>query len=312
VVSRAGSLPCTPKTALRTSLFDNNSSGPSGTADYIAPEAIDSTEVSFSADYWALGVIIWQLFNVSHKITPFNSSDISETFERIKAAKYEMPQGLGEETIPEVARDLISKLLVLDPAERLGAKDFDELKSHPFFEGVNFESLHAYDNEAPLLPRQKKLSMQKMTEKKFLPELPVAKKIVGGSGENQATLSTNGSLPVVSAADAKNFSISEEVKELPSTVVKQPLHCQLPGYAADDVVLRTTVRKRSRLILKLQRELVLLKDNSFAYFTCDRKNTLKKHFARSQIIKASVIKGTQLQISVQLTPSRTTSYSFYF
>jgi len=72
------------------------------------------------------------------------------------------------------------------------------------------------------------------------------------------------------------------------------------------------VRKRSRLILRLRRELVLLKDNSLAYFTCDGKNTLKKHFARSQIIKASVIKGTQLQISVQLTPRKTTNLKFYF
>ena len=66
-----GVLPTTEKTSLRTSLFENSSSGPSGTTDYIAPEAIDSTEVSFAADYWALGVIIWQLFNISHKVTPF-------------------------------------------------------------------------------------------------------------------------------------------------------------------------------------------------------------------------------------------------
>ena len=54
---------------------------------------------------------------------------------------------------------MISKLLVLDPSQRLGAANFDELRAHPFFEGVDFDSLHGFDTEAPLLPRQKKLSM---------------------------------------------------------------------------------------------------------------------------------------------------------
>lgn len=53
------------------------------------------------------------------------------------------------EDIPEVAEDLISKLLIKDPAKRLGANDMKQLKAHPFFEGVDFESL--YSQEAPLL-----------------------------------------------------------------------------------------------------------------------------------------------------------------
>ena len=68
-----------------------------------------------------------------------------------------------------MALDLIRSLLELDPAKRLGATDFVDLISHPFFEGVDFSSLHSVDQEAPLLPRQKKLSAQKVQEKKFLP-----------------------------------------------------------------------------------------------------------------------------------------------
>ena len=75
------------------SLFENGSSGPSGTAKYIAPEAINSTQVSFASDYWALGVILWQLFNASHKITPFDSKDVSETFRKIQEGDWQMPQG---------------------------------------------------------------------------------------------------------------------------------------------------------------------------------------------------------------------------
>ena len=248
-----GVLPLTEKTSLRSSLFESSSSGPSGTADYIAPEAIDSTEVSFAADYWALGVIVWQLFNASHKVTPFDAQNVATTFERIKSADYKMPS--SDET-PEVALDLIRRLLTVDPTKRLGASDFADLTNHPFFEGVDFASLHAVNGEAPLLPRQKKLSAQKVQEKKFLP-VKVEK------------------LPIV-------------IEEAPVIEPKDPMHPDLSNYTEDDVILRTVVRKRSRLILKLQRELVLLKDNSFAYFTTDGKMTLKKHFQKSQILKASV------------------------
>jgi hypothetical protein len=55
-------------------------------------------------------------------------------------------------------QDLIKQLLCREPSQRLGAQDFTELQNHPFFDGVNFESLHAPNSEAPLLPRQKKLS----------------------------------------------------------------------------------------------------------------------------------------------------------
>ena len=116
-----------------TTLFENESDGPTGTADYISPEVISGpkTEVSFAADYWALGVIVWQLFNSSHKVTPFNSADVTETFRRIRKGDYKMPEGPGGEPIPEVARDLITKLLERDPAKRLGAAKFSELTGHP-------------------------------------------------------------------------------------------------------------------------------------------------------------------------------------
>jgi hypothetical protein len=71
-----------------------------------------------------------------------------------------MPVASGEQDIPEVAIDLIKKLLCREPSQRLGASNFDQLKNHPFFDGVDFSSLHAPDVEVPLLPRQKKLSRQ--------------------------------------------------------------------------------------------------------------------------------------------------------
>ena len=40
------------------------------------------------------------------------------------------------------AKDLIKKLLCRDPRKRLGAtKDSEELKEHPFFEGIDWQSV---------------------------------------------------------------------------------------------------------------------------------------------------------------------------
>lgn len=47
-----------------------------------------------------------------------------------------------EVPISDSARDLIEKLLQLEPQSRLGANnDYSKLKSHPFFTGINFSEL---------------------------------------------------------------------------------------------------------------------------------------------------------------------------
>jgi len=55
------------------------------------------------------------------------------------------------EDVPEVAQDLIKKLLLKDPAKRLGADEIDNLKQHSFFEGVNFEK--TFELDPPLLDK---------------------------------------------------------------------------------------------------------------------------------------------------------------
>lgn len=49
------------------------------------------------------------------------------------------------EDCPVIAKDLISKLLVINPLERLGAIEMEHLKQHPFFEGVDFSCIYSED-----------------------------------------------------------------------------------------------------------------------------------------------------------------------
>lgn len=107
-----------------------------GSQDYISPEAITGiqSKVSFPCDLWSLGVIIWQFYSPENR-TPFHAESRSTTFSKILACDYEMPQN---EDLTPAARDLISRLLVRDPAARLGAKNIHDLCAHPFFSGFDF------------------------------------------------------------------------------------------------------------------------------------------------------------------------------
>lgn len=42
------------------------------------------------------------------------------------------------EDFPEMAKDLIKKLIVTEPADRLGSKDYADLKSHEFFTSIDW------------------------------------------------------------------------------------------------------------------------------------------------------------------------------
>lgn len=115
-----------------------------GTAEYISPEllSLEERSTSKSADLWALGCI---LYRMSTGRLPFQGSTDLLTFELIQACKVEWPTNLPDDT-----KDLIEKLLQKDPTQRLGAKSFEDLKSHPFFKGVEWETL---SNSTPPLFR---------------------------------------------------------------------------------------------------------------------------------------------------------------
>ena len=115
-----------------------------GTPEYVSPEVLEHNYplIGPGVDIWAFGIMLYLFFTGS---TPFKAKKEDETLENIKNVKYSLNN--EENIIPDEAKDLISKILVKDPKQRIGynSKDYSEIKSHPFFNGINFENLEFED-----------------------------------------------------------------------------------------------------------------------------------------------------------------------
>jgi len=122
-----------------------------GTPEYVSPEMLDGTGHDKTLDWWALGVLIYELLA---GIPPFYSKDVNHMFYKIQHAELPWPDkaknGFG---FSPDATDIITKLLVKDKSKRLGAKNgVDEILSHKFFRGINIKKVLERKLKAPYEP----------------------------------------------------------------------------------------------------------------------------------------------------------------
>lgn len=122
-----------------------------GTPDYIAPEVIKGERETAMCDWWSVGCIF---FEFHFAIPPFNGNSPSEVFQNILKCNIKWPEFDDEEEeslyISPEAKDLILKLLVLDPTKRLGYNSIDEIKFHPYFDDLDWDNV--YQEEAEFVP----------------------------------------------------------------------------------------------------------------------------------------------------------------
>eukprot|EP00096_Caligus_rogercresseyi_P009243 TRINITY_DN3105_c0_g1_i1.p1 TRINITY_DN3105_c0_g1~~TRINITY_DN3105_c0_g1_i1.p1 ORF type:complete len:503 (+),score=169.56 TRINITY_DN3105_c0_g1_i1:111-1619(+) len=108
-----------------------------GTPQYISPEVLRSKSVGPSADLWALGCILYQMVS---GLPPFQSQSEYIILKKIEKLEYDFHEGFNEDV-----KDLVQGLLVLEPEDRLGARDpgpvYDSIRNHAFLRGVDFTSL---------------------------------------------------------------------------------------------------------------------------------------------------------------------------
>lgn len=121
-----------------------------GTPDYMSPEILLGTGHDARVDWWSLGVV---LFELVVGVTPFNAESAQGVFDNILRGNIQWPPH-AEQTLSAEVRSLIVGLLTPDPDQRLGAKGAEEVKAHPFFRNINWQSLVRRErSQAPFVPQ---------------------------------------------------------------------------------------------------------------------------------------------------------------
>ena len=95
-----------------------------GTMEYMAPEIVGSENYDYSVDIWSLGILLYEML-FGH--SPFNGKDTNNIILNIKS--HELNYDDTNKKISNSCKDLIQKLLNMNPQKRLKIKDILE---HPF------------------------------------------------------------------------------------------------------------------------------------------------------------------------------------
>ncbi|XP_044153912.1 cGMP-dependent protein kinase 2-like [Bufo gargarizans] len=136
-----------------------------GTPEYVAPEIIMNRGHDFGADYWSLGILIYELLTGS---PPFSGTDPIKIYNMVLKGieKVDFPHRIGRRS-----EDLIRRLCRINPAERLGNRKngISDIRKHKWFQGFNWEGLRNRKLLSPLKREIKGITDHSFFDN-FLPE----------------------------------------------------------------------------------------------------------------------------------------------
>ena len=120
-----------------------------GTAGYLAPEIILNKGYGLSVDWWALGIIIYEMIG---GVDPFSDEDVMKTYENILERKL-----LFSSDFDDGSKSLIKHLLEPDLSKRYGnlKNGVDDIKNHRFFKELNWNKLLKQEIQAEYIPEIK-------------------------------------------------------------------------------------------------------------------------------------------------------------
>ena len=120
-----------------------------GTPEYLAPESITHKGHDQGVDWWALGILVYEMLVGN---PPFFDDNPYSLYQLILQCVYEIPPHVNPH-----ARAFISQCLTVDRVRRLGAgvcftQGANEVKSHRWFRGVDFDLVEARQIPTPWIP----------------------------------------------------------------------------------------------------------------------------------------------------------------
>uniref|UniRef100_A0A8C6AGS6 Protein kinase cAMP-dependent X-linked catalytic subunit n=2 Tax=Marmota marmota marmota TaxID=9994 RepID=A0A8C6AGS6_MARMA len=118
-----------------------------GTPEYLAPEVIQSKGHGRAVDWWALGILI---FEMVAGFPPFFDDNPFGIYQKILAGRIDFPRYLDFST-----KDLIKKLLVVDRTKRLGnmKNGANDVKQHRWFRAVDWDAVPQRKLKPPIVPK---------------------------------------------------------------------------------------------------------------------------------------------------------------
>lgn len=128
-----------------------------GTPNYIAPEILRAEDYGFSVDWWALGVLLYEMLAGRSPFDIVGATDNPDQntedylFQVILEKTIRIPRSLSVK-----AASILKGFLNKNPAERLGCNrdhGFMEIMTHPFFKTIEWELLEQKQIPPPYRPR---------------------------------------------------------------------------------------------------------------------------------------------------------------
>ena len=123
-----------------------------GTPEYLAPEMVTRAGHDKSVDWWAIGILIYEMLI---GVTPFFNKNRKVLMSKIKHSRVVFPDRRTYNIeFSDNFVDIVSCLLKKNKDERLGSSsDAAEILAHPWFADLDLDALQRYGLPAPFLPQ---------------------------------------------------------------------------------------------------------------------------------------------------------------